>query len=346
MGKKSTPAPPDYEAAAERTAEGNLANLEAQTAANRPNMNTPFGSSEWSQDAGGNWTNDVTLNAASQQALDDQQGITAGRSGIAQGMMGGIGGDYSTPMDWGQFDEYTGNISDGASARENATNAMYRQAESRLDPRFSQRRQEQDAQLRAQGLRPGDEAYDKAIGNLGREETDAYQNAMFQSIREGGAEGQRDQSMDLTAGTFGNQAIDANIGRQMQERGFSLNELNAMLSGQQVNLPGFQQFSQAGRTGGADYTGAANSQYDADMDSYNANQALMNSMMGAGSTAMSFSDIRLKSDIVRIGTVHGRPWYRWAWKWGGRGTGIIAQENLDIAVPHESGFLMVDYGRV
>ena len=45
----SAPPPPDYAAAAKETAAGNAANLAQQTAANRPNQVTPWGSSTWSK---------------------------------------------------------------------------------------------------------------------------------------------------------------------------------------------------------------------------------------------------------------------------------------------------------
>jgi len=347
MGKKSTPTPPDYEAAAERTAEGNLENLDAQTLANRPNMYTPMGSSEWTKDPQtGQWTNNVALDPASQQAIDDQQGITAARSGTASNMLGNIDQDFSNPMNWDQFGEFSNTLSNGADARQAATDASYGQATSRLDPRFDQRRQEQDAQLRAQGLRPGDEAYDKSMGNLGRESNDAYNNAMFSSILTGGQEGQRDQSMDLTSNTFGNEVRQADIAEEMQRRGFSLNELNALLNGQQIGLPGFQGFSQAGYTGGADYTGAAQDTYSGQMDQYNAKQAQQQMLMGAATSAMSFSDIRLKRNVQFAGVANGRRWYSWDWITGGSDYGIIAQENPDVAVPHSSGYLMINYGEL
>jgi len=54
MGKASSPAAPDYKAAAQATAEGNLQSAQQATVANRPDMYTPYGSSTW--------TNNQTLN--------------------------------------------------------------------------------------------------------------------------------------------------------------------------------------------------------------------------------------------------------------------------------------------
>lgn len=49
MGKASSPAAPNYEAAAEKTAAGNLQNAQYATQANRPNMTTPWGTSTWKE---------------------------------------------------------------------------------------------------------------------------------------------------------------------------------------------------------------------------------------------------------------------------------------------------------
>ena len=47
MGKAETPPAPDYTAAAEKTAAGNLAAARYTTAANRPTQITPYGTQSW-----------------------------------------------------------------------------------------------------------------------------------------------------------------------------------------------------------------------------------------------------------------------------------------------------------
>jgi hypothetical protein len=290
MGKKSAPPPPDYAAAAEATAAGNREMLEMQTRANRPNQTTPWGTSTWSEGKDGMWEQRIELTPQQQAALEDQQNIQAGRSGLALSLLDRAGGEFADPMDWDQFGEYTSDLSSGAEARAAAEEASYNQAASRLDPRFSQRREEMDAGLRAQGLRPGDEAYDRAMGNLGRDENDAYNQAMYSAILTGGAEGQREQAMDLAAGSFGNQVRAANVGEEMQRRGFSLNEINSILTGQQVNMPSMPGFNSAGFTPGPDYMSAANLGYQGQLDQFSAENAWKNSLMsGVGGLAMAFA---------------------------------------------------------
>lgn len=346
MGKDA-PAPPDYRGAAEETAASDLAMLELQTQANRPTQNTPWGTSTWEQGEGGDWTQNVSLNPEQQRALNAQLGMQTGRSEMASGMMGRVGEEFGDVMDWSQFQELAGPVQGGSGYNEQAGEALYGRATSRLDPRFSQRREQSEAALRNQGLRPGDEAYDTAMANLGREETDAYQQAGFGADIGAGAEAGRMQGQDLQAAGYQNQLRQQQMSEEMQRRGFSLNEINAIMTGQQVGMPSMPGFNQAGRSQGVDYTGAATQGYNAEMDAFSADQAMMQSVLNAGGSAMSFSDIRLKRDVQRVGSYNGHNVYKWTWIWGGDGVGVMAHEMPpEYVAVHESGFLMVDYGRI
>lgn len=116
-GKSSAPASPDYQGAASATAAGNLANLQYQTAANRPNINTPWGSSTWTQgvDANGNpnnqWTNNVSLSPEQQSALDSQLQVQANQSNLAQTLQGQVANTMSTPYQAPDRNSYTSNLS-------------------------------------------------------------------------------------------------------------------------------------------------------------------------------------------------------------------------------------------
>ena len=346
MGKKSTPEAPDYEAAAERTAEGDLANLNAQTAANRPDQFTPWGSSTWQQDDAGAWTQNISLDPAQQKALDSQLNLGSMRSNFAEGMFGRVGKELGTPMDWDQFNDYKQDLGTGDEARQNAIDEMYGQATSRLDDRWEQGTEAKLDSLRNQGLNPGDEAYDDALEQHENQKTDAYNQAMFSAIRHGGSEGSRVFGLNKESAGFHNQVRQAQIAEEMQERGFSLNEINALISGQQVAMPGMPGFNTAGVTKGADYTGAARDTYSADLDKSNAEAAQFNSLMNAGSSAMMFSDIRLKRNVKRVGSYHGHNVY--SYTMGGEpAVGVMAHEMpIEYVALHDSGYFMVDYGRL
>ena len=362
MGK-SAPAPPDYEAAAEQTAAGNLEMLEMQTRANRPDQFTPWGSSTWEELEGtagtwnpetrrmeggteGGWQQNITLSPQQQQALDDQFGLTADRSRLASGMMGRVEDEFGESMDWDQFGEGETGLERGQYYADEAGDALYDRATSRLDPMWEQKNEAMESKLRNQGLRPGDEAYDNAMQTLGFQETDAYNQAQWQATAGAGAEGGRFQQMDRSAiGT--NQTLrQQQIAEVMQQRGFSLNEINAILHGQQIGMPSMPGFNQAGVTQGADYTGAAQDTYSAEMDAFSADQAMTQSVLNAGAGAMSFSDARLKRAIEYVGEFLGRKLYRWVYVWGTKGFGVLAHENPDMVVGSVNGYAVVDYRRI
>ena len=86
--------------------------------------------------------------------------------------------------------------------------------------------------------------------------------------------------------------------------------------------------------------------------------SIFQQLAGAAGTAASLSDIRLKTEIKRVGELeNGIPVYRWEWTKKGKeiageqGTlGVIAQEVLNIMPEAVSigsdGYYRVDYGRV
>jgi hypothetical protein len=111
-----TPAPsvaaaPDYTGAANATAAGNLANLNAQTAANRVNQYTPWGNQTWSQNSNGQWSQLTSLTPAEQKALTSQQTIQQNQSNLAQNLQGQVNqtmlGGFSAP--W--MSSYLGGVS-------------------------------------------------------------------------------------------------------------------------------------------------------------------------------------------------------------------------------------------
>jgi hypothetical protein len=213
-------------------------------------------------------------------------------------------------------------ISDPTQLRQRAEDMEYNKATSRLDPQFQQQRQALEIKLRNQGLGPEDEAYKTQMSGLDMQETDARNQAMFSASAAGRSEAGQLFGQDVTrrstatneidrsadffnrsgAQAFGqaSQANQANFGQAMQssqyanalrqqqiteamqKRGFSLNEINALLSGQQVNTPQMPSF-----------TGAQAAQpapvYQAATDQGNFNQMLLQGgMAGAGSLAGMF----------------------------------------------------------
>jgi hypothetical protein len=145
-----------------------------------------------------------------------------------------------------------------------------------------------------------------------------------------------------------------------------LNELNALRTGSQVTNPTFNQVPQQQTTTGANMLGAAQAQGQYDTGLYNANvganNSMMSGLMGLGSAgigaygamnapaALMLSDVRLKSNIERVGTHPlGIGIYEYD-IFDRRERGVIAQEVKEVmpeaVVEREDGYLMVDYGRL
>lgn len=269
LGKGSSkggeaPAVPDFAAAADQ-----------QTRANRPNQNGPFGSTSWTQDEQGNWTQNTTL--------------TPGLNDAAQNIIGGLG-----------------NQLDPAAARDQAIQAAYGQATSRLDPQWQQREQATAAQLANQGLTPGSMAYNSQIQNQDRARNDAYAQAMYGAQTGAG---------------------NAAFGQSLQANQQPYQQLGALqgLTQQNSFMPS------------ANLLGALGQQYAGQLQNYGIDQAGKNSKMqggvGLGAAALPFlagSDERLKEKIERLAwdAIPGVPFATWEWKHrpGERQLGVIAQD--------------------
>ena len=385
----SPPKPPDYAGAAEATAQGSRESNEQATWANRPNQYTPWGSTEWSNQPVwdpttgtflNRWQQDINLDPAAQMSLDAQQGTGLARSLLAMQMTGRLPQEYGEAMDWNNFDDMGGTVGRrelqtevGAPSDEmrmRSEDAVYGKMTSRLDDRFERDDERLKATLLNQGLRPGDEAYDRAMTEATEGQTDAYDQAMMSAIMAGGQEAQRDLGMDVQRLGFGNQAEmmeqtgdmsasgfnstrrQQQIAEAMQERGFTLNEIQAILSGQQVQMPNMPGFTQAGRAQGPDYLNAANMQNSADNNEFSAQQQIYNNtLQGIGDIGMGammmFCDRRLKKNIRKIGeTAGGTNIYSFQYIWGGPEVMGPMADEVPEAASDFAGFKIVDLSKV
>lgn len=123
MGKKSAPPPPpDYTAAAERTAASSNEAANRTTWANRPTIETPWGSQTWETQAGidpstgqkiTEWTQRTNLTPETQAALDQQQALQRQRSELAGSFMSRVGEEYAQPFNWGAIQPGGGRVEAG-----------------------------------------------------------------------------------------------------------------------------------------------------------------------------------------------------------------------------------------
>jgi hypothetical protein len=170
------------------------------------------------------------------------------------------------------------------------------------------------------------------------------------------------------AAQFGNTAQQQALAQAIQQRQMPLNEINALTSSSQIQNPQFGAYAGANVqaapiANAAAQQGAYNQNaYNQQVAQNNANTAGLFSLGGAalgvpsiggmvgGALGSLFSDRRLKSNIVRIGTHPiGVGIYEYD-IFGGRQVGVMAQELIEVMPEavhqHPSGYMMVDYGRL
>ena len=426
-GKSSAPAAPDYVGAAQLQGELSKETLNMQNFANRPTINTPYGSQGWSTSATvdpatgqrvTSWTQNNTLAPGLESALNSQIGLQNDRSQLASGFMDRVADSYAQPFNYASLPQmaqanqpnnlqtsmadYTPGLSTSfnfgnplpqvdSSFRDTVANQLME----RMRPTHDYQQGQLETKLANQGFTQGSEAYNRALNELNQRQSSERFNALDAS----GNEAQRLYNMqmgtaqqgyqqNLGAAQFQNQALgqasaldqsrmqaqnnalsqqyglnnqfaqnqnqlrQQMIAEEMQRRGMSLNEMNALLSAQQVQMPNMPSFSQAGRAETPNILGATQMGYDAQLGAANAQNAAFGNLLGAGaqlgSAAFMFSDRRLKSNIKRVGThAIGVGIYDYTMM-GMPQRGVIAQEvqavRPDLVKRHASGYLTVNYG--
>lgn len=291
MGK-SAPKAPDYKGAAEAQAQASQELTTQQTWANRPELETPWGRQTWNavkdiDPATGQeitrWQSQIILSPEQQAALDSQMAVQTGRSQAAEQMLQRATDALGAPLD------YSG-ISRGADRIEGPADTAdtwrQRAQEAALEfnrPLQAQRREALESQLANMGLTRGSAAWESEMRRLADQETrdslQVFDSARAEAALMGSLAAQR-QAMQVQAGGFNQQLRQQEIAEMLAERGQPLNELNALLTGQQVSTPQMPTFNTAARAETPQYLQAANMQYQAGLDAYNAQQASFNNVMG------------------------------------------------------------------
>lgn len=328
MGKKSAKAP-DYAAAAEKQGQSSMEMTDRQTWANRPDQVTPFGRESWTSESvidpvtgksQPRWTQTTTLTPEAQAALDSQMRVQRGVSDQAGSMVDRIRQEFGDTMDWSRFTPAGSQVSPEQLQRgvdssqkyyDAAGDAVYGRFAQRADRQFARDEAQLDTTLRNRGVKPGDEAYDEEMRRLREGQGDQRRMAMFDATDRAGQEAARMFGMDLSGGQFRNTAAgqqqglnqqaaafqtqqrQQQIAEAMQRRGFSLNEVNALLYGQQVGMPSMPDFSNATRADPVNYSGAAQQQYGAAADAANARNMGIGNLTRAITSPFSFAPIRI-----------------------------------------------------
>lgn len=344
MCSPSPPSPPDYAGAATAQGRAELETAIANAIMNRTQEFTPLGSRTWTQT--GNYTIPGT-------ATPDRT--------VAGNGLGTIFGSRTIPGSPGlqvpQFRSdiqltpeaqrlYSGGLAAEQAAQDRAANVLsqpydtqgiqdlqnqaYGAMTSRLDPQWSGAKTSEETRLINQGLRPGGEAYGNAMREFNEARNDAYQQAQLAALGYG----------------------PTLLGEQMAIRQMPLNELNALRTGTQVNMPQFGGVPMTSMQA-PNYQQVANQMGAWNQGIYNTQAAQQQAMLGGLTTLgaagiLSLSDKRLKHDIVRVGT-HPLGIGVYEYTIGGRRErGVMADEVLEVkpeaVLERPDGYLMVNYG--
>lgn len=338
MGKDSPSPPPapDYAGAAQVTAAGNKDAAIAAQRGSMINQYTPYGNltySEAGQDSRGNpyYNANIDLSQSGQQMLDQQNKLGTGLFNAQDQALNQV--NSQGPMD--------------LNSVQSVADKAYGNYTSRLDPQWQAATTSEENKLVNQGLRPGMEAYDNDMRDFNNSKNDAYTQANTAAINT------MPQTYQLAASQYSQ----------------PLNQLNALRTGSQVTNPSFVSTPQQQTVAGPNMLGAAQAQGQYDQGVYNSQVGQQNAAMGglmglagaglggwassnAGGAALTrlFSDRRLKSNIKRVGTHDlGIGIYEYE-IFGKRQRGVMADEveqvMPDAVSTHESGYKMVDYGKI
>lgn len=359
MGKNSSPPPaPDYAGAATAQGQANKDAAIASAMLSNPNINSPYGSQSvsYEQGAGGNWIPTVTqtLNPESQQIFDKQQQTRLGLADlsntgtdIAKGVLGNAfsfgGPGVQTSLDT------SGIAKMPVNAGTTAQDALL----SRLEPAMARQRTSLETQLTNQGLRPGSEAWDNAMKDFSQQQTDARLQAAAQGIGIDMNANNQGFNQAVQSGQFGNTAQNQAMVQALQNRELPLQEITALMSGSQVQLPQFQGY-QGQSVASAPVFAATQAGGQYNQGVYNAQSASADNFtkglfsVGAAAAPVLMSDRRLKSNIERVGTHPlGIGIYEYD-IFGSRQRGVMADEvetvRPEAVLTHPSGYKMVNYG--
>lgn len=281
FNKPDMPADPNFIGAANAQGEASRKAAEQAAMLSNPNISTPYGSQQvtWTRDAQGNLIPSINQQLApAQQALLDQQnqlktnlGNTAlkGMENVNQTMstkfnpadygVGGVQSQINTSglpgiqnsLDMsgvpGMPDQggIQRNVDMSGVARMPVNAGMTGQNAimQRLQPQIERERQQQETQLRNQGLVAGGEAYNNAMNIQGQRENDLLSQASLYGLNLDFNANQQGYNQALGQGQFANQAQNQGFGQGLAANQQGYNQ--ALGQGNFANSAQNQGFSQA-----------------------------------------------------------------------------------------------------
>lgn len=258
-GNSSTPPPPDPTVTAKAQSDANIATAQEQQRLNMIGTAGPQGTTGYRVDdtQPGGYTQYTNLSPEEQRSYDLSKAAENAALGVAGQQIGRAGDALGKPLDLSTLPQMQTGVAgqqmqtafnmggplqysfdpgqqvqgqvggDLETARRNAEQAVYSQATSRLDPRFSRQEESLDVKLANQGLSENSAAAQNARDAFGRERTDAYNQAAYSSIAAGEQAAQGQFGRQLGQGQFANQAA-----AQMYGQNAGMAQFNNQAAGQ------------------------------------------------------------------------------------------------------------------
>ncbi len=283
MGKPRAPAAPDYAAAAKEQGSANVNAAVATNTLGRVNQVGPNGSLSYANTGSQTLpdgtsiptqTATTTLSPGQQHLYDQSNQISSALNDAALQGTRTVSQTSNTPYDTSGLASRVNNLpgsQDYSAQRDATTGAVL----AREMPTLNATEEHLKATLANQGLQPGSEAYNNSY----RQFNNAKNDAISQAILTGGQEQSRMAGLDSTAANFANGSRQQGIQEQSFFRNDPINTLNALRTGNQVNMPQFMQTGSA-NVGAAPVYAATNDGFNAQMASYNAQMAPWSSLLG------------------------------------------------------------------
>lgn len=363
MGKPKAPPPPDYAAAATAQGTANEGSAIATNFLNQANQVGPYGNLTYTYDQSHGitlpdgtvipqTTATTQLSPEQQHLLDQQTGISTQLNDVASAGIGQVAQTAATPIDFGALPSLTGSLNpegtDASALRDKITSAYME----RLQPYIDKDRAALDVRDANQGITHGSEAYNWDQDTFNR----GVNDQRIAALLAGDQEQQAQFGRGLASAQFGNQARNQALQEAEFGRTEPLNMLNALRTGNQVNLPQFGNVSGGANIAPAPIYQATADQYSAAMQNYQAKLAQQSALMGGlsslGSAAIFASDRRLKKDIQHLFTrLDNLRVYLFKYIWSDDWFfGVMADEvaihRPEALGPTILGYATVDYGKL
>ena len=332
MGKPKAPTPPSPQVTAAAQTGTNVATAQANAFLGNVNQYGPNGSLTYASDPNDTYTftdpnsgQEYELQRETQTTtLSPEQQAIADQNNSASLNLATLGNNLSDTLG----DKLNGNFT---LDNESTEARLFELGSERLDPRFEQAREKLDQSLANQGIGIGTEAYDRAVGLLGQQENDAYNQLALTGRAQAAQE-------------------------QFAEDNQRINQIGALMSGGQVSQPQFGQTNQP-QLPTVDYAGLVNQNFNQQMGIYNQelqqSQGLWGGVLGLGGSLLSLSDERAKKDKKRVGSVDGMGLYEYRYKGSSKESpkqlGLMAQEvkktRPEAVSNRPDGLMQVDYAK-